>query len=1184
MNRLLVILVVLVAALGLGAYIYQRQQQPPDISSPLYHNTVTAFYVGLAALDSGDNPRAEASMKQATQLVPAEPAVWADLGLIQIRKGDFDAAAQSLTKAQELAPANADIEKLWGLLQDQQGKPDEAITHWKRAITLNPRDLKARYALAQELERQGGQNIEQQEQQLFDEILKAQPNNIVALLEKARLAGRSGDADTLRTTVQQIAKYGSGWPPSAQEQLQELQKALSNPRMAATNVQFLKNVLSPVPTYQQSLEALAVPAGQAGEPLLRFLSMPSPSPLPAEPDLGVTFTTEQLAPQRTKASAIGTPYAIWLTSQGKGSICNVSTGPKGESQLTAMASIFEKGPGLFVANAHAVQQVGVPAVTLLFPGGPSAIAPSPHGVLGLDWNYDFMTDLFLAGAGGIKFYQQTQPGKFSDVTARTKLPPNILTGNYYGAWAADIEADGDVDIVLAPTTGAPLVLRNNGDGTFAVLRPFSGMPSLRAFVWGDFDHDGDPDAAMVDEAGTLHYFTNNRSGQFRPRELPTNLGKVLAVTAADVNNDGILDLVVVQANGTVLRVSDKDDGQGWDTAPIATWSGAAASKGAAHIFVEDLDNNGSPDLVVSGGGQSQVWLSDAAGKFAPLGTPLQAEVLAVTDLNADGRLDFVGLNASHQPVRLLNKGAKSYGWQSLWPEGCEHADKEGDKRINSYGIGGELEVRAGLLVQKMPINGPVVHFGLGNQKSVDVVRIVWPNGAPQAEFDVATNQALLAKQRLTGSCPFLFAWNGKRMSFVKDCNWRSPLGLKINAQDTAGVVQTEDWVKVRRDQLVPKDGYYDLRVTADLWEAHFFDYLSLMAVDHPVGTDIWVDERFSVPMPPLQVIATAPSHPVTRAWDDNGQDVTDIIKAEDGHYLDTFGRGEYQGVTRDHYVEVELGQEVPRNGHLWLVAKGWLHPTDSSINVALGQGHGPIPHGLSLEVADGKGGWKVARPLLGFPAGKLKTILVNLDGVFMPGAARKFRLRTNLEIYWDQLSWATGLPKTTLAQQRLMPQVANLRYRGFTELHAKNRSAPELPESYDEIVQTSQRWRDLIGYYTRFGDVRELLNKVDDRYVIMNAGDEMVLHFPVPPPPPAGWVRDFVFITDGWTKDGNMNTGFSKTLLPLPAHDITGYSRPPGRLEDDPVYRRHPQDWQQYQTRYVAPREFQHVLRHALTG
>ena len=64
---------------------------------------------------------------------------------------------------------------------------------------------------------------------------------------------------------------------------------------------------------------------------------------------------------------------------------------------------------------------------------------------------------------------------------------------------------------------------------------------------------------------------------------------------------------------------------------------------------------------------------------------------------------------------------------------------------------------------------------------------------------------------------------------------------------------------------------YDLRITAELWETHFFDHLSLMAVDHPQGTEIFCDERFAVPPPPLQVYAVTPPRPVSRAWDDDGQ-------------------------------------------------------------------------------------------------------------------------------------------------------------------------------------------------------------------------------------------------------------------------------------------------------------------------
>ena len=291
-----------------------------------------------------------------------------------------------------------------------------------------------------------------------------------------------------------------------------------------------------------------------------------------------------------------------------------------------------------------------------------------------------------------------------------------------------------------------------------------------------------------------------------------------------------------------------------------------------------------------------------------------------------------------------------------------------------------------------------------------------------------------------------------------------------------------------------------------------------------------------------------------------------------------FGRGAYQGITRDHWVELEIGEDVDEGRPLWLVASGWIHPTDSSINVAIGQRGEPKPQGLSLEIPSGDAGWKVARADLGFPAGKNKTILVELNGIVAKGGNRRFRLRTNLEIFWDSLAVAEVRRDADMKTQRLAAFSAELRPRGYSLMTQASTSSPELPR-YDSITGTQQRWRDLIGFYTRFGDVRELLAKVDDRYVIANAGDELALQFPALPSPQAGWVRDFVLIGDGWNKDGDFNTAFSKTVLPLPSHSRPGYDGPAGALEDDPVFRFHPEDWREYHTRWVTSGEFQGGVR-----
>jgi hypothetical protein len=354
-----------------------------------------------------------------------------------------------------------------------------------------------------------------------------------------------------------------------------------------------------------------------------------------------------------------------------------------------------------------------------------------------------------------------------------------------------------------------------------------------------------------------------------------------------------------------------------------------------------------------------------------------------------------------------------------------------------------------------------------------------------------------------------------------------------------------------------------------------------MVVDHPEDIDVFVDERFAMSAPALTTHAMGKPHPVAQAWDESGRDVTDAVNRQDGRYLATFALGEFQGIAADHFVEFELGREIPDDARLWLVASGWIYPTDSSINVAIGQGQRVQPRGLSLEAQDRSGRWIMVSPDLGFPAGKNKTILIDLQQVAAAGVthAHRLRLRTNLEVYWDRLAVADGVERAPLRTSRLQPERADLRYRGFSQTDYSNRRQPEIPV-YEKIANVTARWRDLVGYYTRFGDVRELVDAVDDRYVIMNAGDELKMSFRAPPPPARGWRRDFVLVGDGWEKDGDYNTTFSKTVQPLPRHDRPDYeSYPAGELEDDPVYRRHPRDWETYHTRFVAPGGFLSGLR-----
>ncbi len=1179
----LVALLAVLVGLGVGAYFLWRKSQPelPGRDSPLYQKYVEAFQVGVAALavaapppgkdqgqpgETGIGDLAYHNLTEAVQTVPEEPAGWADRGLWFLRNNRLDEAAGDLVRAERLAKDSPEIQKLLGLLDKKKGRFDEAARRLRQALEKDPKDLPTLYALTQTLQEQAAEGSDQEVLKLLNQALAVRPNSLRLLREKGKVAARLGDHEALGEVVAAYQRLAPAWTGTnaaeARRQLETLE-AQARGLAAAPDIIFtldvLDNDLMPEFAYVRDKLAVQPDEQQEGEPVEQFLRLPPMRATASPPDTELKF---EAAPPGPVAAAVAAArwdvvLPVWLTQ--------------------------DADPVVFVANGREVRRAVGDAPALAFPGGAKAVPPSAHGVLPVDWNNDFRTDLVLAGAGGLRFFRQGEDGHFTDVTAKVGLDAATLGADYFGAWAADIEMDGDLDLIVAPRSGPVMVLRNNGDGTFKVIKPFPGVEGVRDFVWADFDNDGAPEAAFLDAQGKVHVFANERLGQFRARELPAGLGKAAALTAADINGYGVFDLLILLENATLIGLTDKDKGRSFagslagGTAPLK----APIEPGAATLFVADLDNNGSIDLVASTEGGTFISLSREPGIYLGPGPAAAPRVAAAVDLGRTGRLDLLALSDAGQPLRLVNKGTKDYRWQVVRPHAVDRRKERvsADNRVNSFGIGGEMEVRAGLVVQKQRITGPVVHFGLGEQPRAAVIRIQWTNGSVQAEFDKKADDAVGVLQRLTGSCPFLFTWDGRGMQFVADFMWGTPLGMYVNAQAPGGFLQTEERVKIRGDQLVPRDGRYDVRVTADLWETHFFDHLALIVVDHPDDTDIFVDERFALGPTTPAVHVTAPPRPVARARDDQGQDVTEVVRAIDGKYLDTFGRGLFQGVTRDHFVEVDLGDEAPTQGPVWLLASGWIHPTDSSLNVAIEQGSHDRPRPLVLEVPDGKGGWKTARDDIGFPAGKNKTIMIRLDGLGgNAGVTRRFRLRTNMEIYWDALRYAAGLDESRARQQRLDPETAELRYRGISLITRADASSPEVPH-YDTLVSRRQYWRDLIGYYTRYGDVRELLAQVDDRYVIMNAGDEMALTFRAPDGPPPGWKRDFVWVSDGWTKDGNLNTRFSKTVLPLPAHGQTSYDRPPGRLEDDPVYRRFPDDWRKYHTRYVTPDVFEQGLR-----
>ena len=85
------------------------------------------------------------------------------------------------------------------------------------------------------------------------------------------------------------------------------------------------------------------------------------------------------------------------------------------------------------------------------------------------------------------------------------------------------------------------------------------------------------------------------------------------------------------------------------------------------------------------------------------------------------------------------------------------------------------------------------------------------------------------------------------------------------------------------------DGYYDVRVTAELWEVYYYDYIGMMTVDHPVGYRDLCGRalRDSSGEAGLYDRRRLP-HDIARATDDTGRDVTTLVSTLDGKALGRF--------------------------------------------------------------------------------------------------------------------------------------------------------------------------------------------------------------------------------------------------------------------------------------------------------
>jgi hypothetical protein len=342
-------------------------------------------------------------------------------------------------------------------------------------------------------------------------------------------------------------------------------------------------------------------------------------------------------------------------------------------------------------------------------------------------------------------------------------------------------------------------------------------------------------------------------------------------------------------------------------------------------------------------------------------------------------------------------------------------------------------------------------------------------------------------------------------------------------------------------------------------------------VDHPATVDVFVDERFVPPGTPaagqLDIHQVREKRLPLSATDERGRDLLPLLRAKDDAYVGGFRPGPYQGITEPHDLILDLG---PLGGALdiRLFLQGWLFPTDASINAAIAQGTSVSVLRPSLAVRDAAGNWRTVIESLSFPAGKDKTMIVDLTGKFL-SRDHHVRIRTNMEIYWDQAFVSVDRADAGVRVTRLAPVAADLHARGWSRVFRKGgRYGPQWFD-YAQVSRESP-WLQVGGRFTRYGDVLPLLRDADDQTVIIASGDEMTLEFPETgaPPLPAGWKRDFLFFNVAWMKDADLHTAAGQTVEPLPFQAMTRYPYGEGeRYPDDPTHRRYVHEYNTRTTR-----------------
>ena len=391
------------------------------------------------------------------------------------------------------------------------------------------------------------------------------------------------------------------------------------------------------------------------------------------------------------------------------------------------------------------------------------------------------------------------------------------------------------------------------------------------------------------------------------------------------------------------------------------------------------------------------------------------------------------------------------------------------------------------------------------------------------------------------SCPFLYTWNGTTYQFIGDMYGGAGLGHGHGSKEGRG----KDYVNVDGSKLTPVNGTYRLEIAMDQNEIGYLDEVRLIAVDHSPDVEIysppppvfWLNE-----IPPFEIDTI--KNPVTpvSAIDGNGRDILPVISEIDRESTEAH-LFSFDTITVD-FGNLSGAKQIKLLYSAWMDVGGGPEQAARREYVASHPGE-PREYNSYAEVINEDGEWERISDF-NKPAGaKPRTMVLDITDWFMTDDYR-MRLNYFTKTHFDYIAVDTSEDEEVSVTE-LAPVSADLYWKGVSIQTSPDGKEPVMASYYDTT-------EDLTGFgvfegkFTRYGDVLPLLTEVDDRFVIMHAGDSVSINFNELPIP-EGMERDYYVVCDGYYKTDALRERLGQdvsSVEPIPFHAMSAYPYPEG--------------------------------------